>query len=156
MNVVESTGAIAGKPAPTGIVQAVQDPHFKQRSLWEQACQQLGLSVLLTVSLSACTVGPDFHKPEATQIADWAKPARSAPSQAVSEPLNERWWDVFHDAQLSALTQRAMTEQPRPATGQQSPATKPRCPPGDHCGSLSEHRRHRQLRAQTQQRRRPE
>ncbi|PTT88008.1 RND transporter, partial [Pseudomonas sp. HMWF005] len=104
MNFVESAGAIAGKPAPTGIVQAVQDPHFKQRSPWEQACQQLGLSVLLTVSLSACTVGPDFHKPEATQIADWAKPARSAPSQAVSEPLTERWWDVFHDAQLSALT----------------------------------------------------
>jgi outer membrane protein TolC len=63
---------------------------------------------LLTLGLSACTVGPDFHKPEARQITDWAKPAKSAPSQAVSEPLNERWWEVFHDPQLSALTQRAM------------------------------------------------
>ena len=111
---VESAGAIAGKPAPTEGVQTGRDSHSKQSSLWELACQrrgpwqQLTLSALLTLGLSACTVGPDFHKPEATQITDWAKPAKSAPSQAVSEPLNERWWEVFHDPQLSALTQRAM------------------------------------------------
>ncbi|PTT27241.1 RND transporter, partial [Pseudomonas sp. HMWF021] len=64
---------------------------------------------MLALGLSACTVGPDFQKPESTQIADWAKPAKSAPGQAVSEPLSERWWEVFHDAQLSALTQRAMS-----------------------------------------------
>lgn len=74
----------------------------------EQACSRRGrlkpliVGALLAGSLTACTVGPDFHKPQATQIADWAKPARSAPGQAVSDPLNERWWEVFHDAQLSA------------------------------------------------------
>ncbi|UST95671.1 MULTISPECIES: efflux transporter outer membrane subunit [Pseudomonas] len=111
---VESVGLIAGKPAPTGVIGRLN--HFAQpaRSLWELACQrwrhrqQLTLSALLAVSLSACTVGPDFQKPEATQPADWAKPARSAPSQAVSEPLNERWWETFQDPQLSALTQRAL------------------------------------------------
>ena len=66
--------------------------------MWERACsrrgqwQQITLSALLAVSLTACTVGPDFQKPEATQITDWAKPAESAPSQAVSDPLQERWW----------------------------------------------------------------
>jgi outer membrane protein TolC len=62
---------------------------------------------LLTLGLSACTVGPDFHKPEARQITDWAKPANPPPAR-VSEPLGERWWEVFNDPQLSALTQRAM------------------------------------------------
>jgi NodT family efflux transporter outer membrane factor (OMF) lipoprotein len=109
-----STGLIAGKPAPTGSVGGAMQFGQSAQSLWELACQrwgqwqQISLSALLTVTLTACTVGPDFQKPETTQIADWAKPAKSAPSQAVSEPLNERWWEVFHDPQLSALTQRAV------------------------------------------------
>ena len=74
------------------------------------------MTIALSLSaLAACTVGPDFQKPEATQISDWAKPSKSAPSQAVSEPLNERWWEVFHDAQLSALTQRAVSSRCLPA-----------------------------------------
>ncbi|WP_426232665.1 efflux transporter outer membrane subunit [Pseudomonas sp. TWP3-2] len=111
----ESTDAIAGKPAPTGVVQAVQSLDCKQSPLWELACQRLGqwqrltLSALLAVGLTACTVGPDFEKPATTQISEWAKPAKSAPSQAVSEPMNERWWEVFKDPQLSALTQRALS-----------------------------------------------
>lgn len=61
------------------------------------------MTVVLSLSaLAACTVGPDYQKPETTRIAEWAKPAKTAVSQAVSEPLNERWWEVFHDAQLSA------------------------------------------------------
>ncbi|MFJ2537176.1 TolC family protein [Pseudomonas sp. NPDC087614] len=82
--------------------------------VWERACsrrgqlQRLISTVVIAAGLTACTVGPDFQKPVATQIADWAKPAKSAPGQAVSEPLNERWWEVFHDPQLSALTQRAV------------------------------------------------
>ena len=81
---VESVGLIAGKPAPTGVIGRLN--HFAQpaQSLWELACQrwghrqQLTLSALLAVSLSACTVGPDFQKPAATQPADWAKPADGA------------------------------------------------------------------------------
>jgi NodT family efflux transporter outer membrane factor (OMF) lipoprotein len=62
------------------------------------------------LSLNACTVGPDFHKPETTEITEWAKPAKSAASQAVTETLAERWWEVFHDPKLSALSQRALTD----------------------------------------------
>ncbi|HWH87381.1 MAG TPA: efflux transporter outer membrane subunit [Pseudomonas sp.] len=102
---VESAVAFASRLALT------RAPHSKW---WERACSrsrqwhQLTLSALLAVTLSACTVGPDFQKPQATQIADWAKPSQSAASKAVSEPLNERWWEIFHDPQLSALTQRAL------------------------------------------------
>ena len=44
------------------------------------------LVVVSLFGLSACTVGPDFHKPEATQIADWAKPAKSAPAKWSVNP----------------------------------------------------------------------
>ncbi|WP_177434369.1 efflux transporter outer membrane subunit [Pseudomonas sp. NDM] len=102
---VESAVAFASRLAPT---------FCNAFPLWERPCsrkrqwQQLTLSTLLAVSLGACTVGPDFQKPAATQPADWAKPVQSAPSQAVNEPLNERWWETFQDPQLSALTQRAL------------------------------------------------
>jgi NodT family efflux transporter outer membrane factor (OMF) lipoprotein len=65
---------------------------------------------LLAISLTACTVGPDFHKPQATTIAEWAKPAKTAASQAVTDSLDERWWETFNDAQLSALTRRVMAD----------------------------------------------
>ncbi|KRP58144.1 efflux transporter outer membrane subunit [Pseudomonas trivialis] len=68
----------------------------------------LALSVL---SLSACTVGPDFHTPQGPHVERWREPqGRQADSRAVADPLQERWWDVFHDAQLSALTRRALTD----------------------------------------------
>ncbi|MDC6663154.1 hypothetical protein N4Q66_26910, partial [Leclercia adecarboxylata] len=66
---------------------------------------------LSLITLSACTVGPDFQRPESPQINQWSEPqGRQAASRAVSDPLQERWWDVFHDAQLSALTRRALSD----------------------------------------------
>ena len=68
------------------------------------------LVMLSLVALSACTVGPDFQKPQAEQIAEWSKPSQAAASQATDETMNERWWEVFNDPKLSALTQRALTD----------------------------------------------
>ena len=70
-----------------------------------------GLALVLSVvSLSACTVGPDFQKPQAPHIEAWSKPSKAAASQAVADTLDERWWDVFRDPKLSALSQRALTD----------------------------------------------
>ncbi|MFP3681146.1 efflux transporter outer membrane subunit [Pseudomonas sp. SIMBA_041] len=71
---------------------------------------QLTFCALLIMSLSACTVGPDFHKPQARQITEWSKPAKPAAGEAVTADMNERWWEVFNDPKLSALTQRALTD----------------------------------------------
>ncbi|MEG3003148.1 MAG: hypothetical protein RR855_21635, partial [Comamonas sp.] len=61
--------------------------------------------------MGACTVGPDFKRPDAQPATQWAEPqGRQAASRAVSDPLEEQWWDVFHDAQLSALVRRALTD----------------------------------------------
>ena len=73
--------------------------------------KHLAWLTLSLISLSACTVGPDFQRPESPQINQWSEPqGRQAASRAVSDPLQERWWDVFHDAQLSALTRRALSD----------------------------------------------
>ena len=66
--------------------------------------------VLSLFSISACTVGPDFQKPQARQITEWSKPTKPAASEAVTSDMNEHWWEVFNDPKLSALTQRALTD----------------------------------------------
>ncbi|WP_411835961.1 efflux transporter outer membrane subunit [Pseudomonas chlororaphis subsp. aurantiaca] len=62
------------------------------------------------LSLAACTVGPDFLRPEGPRVEAWASPQKAAPSQVVTSPLDERWWDVFNDPQLSALSRRVLTD----------------------------------------------
>ncbi|PQV54201.1 efflux transporter outer membrane subunit [Paraburkholderia sp. BL21I4N1] len=63
------------------------------------------------LSLTACTVGPDFHRPAAALPARWevgqTTPSLSAaPSQIVDGALDPLWWNVFHDAELSSLITR--------------------------------------------------
>jgi NodT family efflux transporter outer membrane factor (OMF) lipoprotein len=70
------------------------------RSVW-------ALSLL---SLAACSVGPDFQPPQAQQVSAWSVPDKAAASQAVSRDMDERWWDVFHDPQLSALSHRVLSD----------------------------------------------
>ena len=68
------------------------------------------LCALLVMSLTACTVGPDFQKPHTQQIAEWSKPQKMAGSQVIAATMDERWWEVFQDPKLKALTQRSLTD----------------------------------------------
>ena len=113
---VDGADAIASKLAPTRVMCDVQDFRITESPLWERARSRRGhqprltFSALLMLSLSACTVGPDFHKPQPTHITEWSKPSKAATSQVIAETMNERWWEVFNDPKLSALTQRALTD----------------------------------------------
>ncbi|MCK9797017.1 efflux transporter outer membrane subunit [Pseudomonas sp. MAFF 302030] len=68
------------------------------------------LLLLSVLALSACSVGPDFQRPEGPQAGHWSMPQQQGASQAVHGAMQERWWDVFHDAQLSALSRRVLTD----------------------------------------------
>ena len=73
--------------------------------------RKLALLTMSMISLGACTVGPDFKRPDTQSAMQWAEPqGRQAASRAVSDPLEEQWWDVFHDRQLSALVRRALSD----------------------------------------------
>ncbi|KAF0864874.1 efflux transporter outer membrane subunit [Pseudomonas sp. LD120] len=65
---------------------------------------------LSLLALGACSVGPDFQRPRATQVQAWSVPAQGAASRAVDSPMQERWWEVFNDSQLSALSRRALSD----------------------------------------------
>nr|WP_220792022.1 efflux transporter outer membrane subunit [Gluconacetobacter azotocaptans] len=74
----------------------------------------VGLSVVAT----GCAVGPDFRKPAPWTPPHWAGPGElsaRAPKGPVANDIMDAtpdpaWWDVFHDAELSALERRVASE----------------------------------------------
>jgi len=110
------SGPIASRLAPTGDLGLARGLQRDAGPMWERACSRWDhwplkpVIVLLMAALSACSVGPDFQRPETQQIAQWPTPARAAASQVIDTDMNERWWEVFNDPALSALTRRAVTD----------------------------------------------
>ncbi|MBB2180516.1 efflux transporter outer membrane subunit [Gluconacetobacter tumulicola] len=75
----------------------------------------IGLSALA----GGCAVGPDFHTPASWTPPHWAGPGSSPPTGPVTGPVTSdisdaapdpAWWDVFHDAELSALERRVASQ----------------------------------------------
>ncbi len=63
-------------------------------------------SALAAVLLGGCTVGPDFHRPDAS--ASWwgAEPKQVASLTTYGGVVDALWWDSFRDPELSALVGR--------------------------------------------------
>lgn len=70
----------------------------------------LTLLAMAVLGLSACSVGPDFQRPAASEPGAWPQPLQPAASQAVNAPLEERWWEVFQDERLVQLCRRVMAQ----------------------------------------------
>ncbi|MGZ0703592.1 efflux transporter outer membrane subunit [Pseudomonas piscis] len=101
----EPLGAVAQAARQGCLASATHWNGSKLPRHWPRTLLALGL-----VSLAACSVGPDFQRPQATQLQTWPAPAQAAASQAVDSALQERWWDVFNDPHLSALSRRVLTD----------------------------------------------
>ncbi len=77
--------------------------------------RRVGLSALAFVLLlSSCTVGPKYSRPNVPAAPAYSEPApqsfQESPGWATAKPsdalLKGRWWEVFQDADLSALEER--------------------------------------------------
>jgi outer membrane protein, multidrug efflux system len=67
-------------------------------------------ALLLSAGLAGCTVGPNYHRPDAPVAAHWdvAEPWReSAPKDALGKG---DWWAVFHDDDLNSLEKQTLLE----------------------------------------------
>jgi hypothetical protein len=63
----------------------------------------LGLSALL----SACTVGPDYHKPETSLPQDWTSTSATIVLNNDTRSA-QNWWQNFHDPLLNQLIKLAI------------------------------------------------
>lgn len=61
------------------------------------------LVLALSIALGACTVGPDYRRPELAVPAHWT--AINAPASQVDA---NRWWQQFHDPVLNRLVSDAL------------------------------------------------
>ena len=67
------------------------------------------------LAISGCSVGPDFKRPSLWSPSAWIPHSRdqagNQPTSIISvvdpAPPDPRWWDIFHDPELSALEARA-------------------------------------------------
>ena len=66
--------------------------------------------VASAVMLAACTVGPDYKRPQAEVPPAWNTDSYwrvAAPSHA---PLDPDWWNVYRDATLASLETQALAQ----------------------------------------------
>jgi NodT family efflux transporter outer membrane factor (OMF) lipoprotein len=64
------------------------------------------LSATLII-LTGCSVGPDFHSPDAQLPNAWQRTAQPVESITVSHPIEKAWWTQFNDTLLTSLVERA-------------------------------------------------
>ncbi|HEX9435209.1 MAG TPA: efflux transporter outer membrane subunit [Burkholderiales bacterium] len=63
-------------------------------------------ALLLTVTLTACAVGPDYRKPEMPAPAQFKELEGWGQAQPKDELPRGSWWTMFGDAELDALMKR--------------------------------------------------
>jgi multidrug efflux system outer membrane protein len=72
----------------------------------------LALALSSALLLNGCMVGPNFQPPQANVPAAWtgvSERQAAHPSMTTSQPADlTRWWQKFHDPQLTALVEQAM------------------------------------------------
>ncbi len=64
--------------------------------------------VLPGLMLAACSVGPDFHRPDNHLPASWSHTPQSV-ATATDPAALAHWWRRFHDPALTALVEQAVT-----------------------------------------------
>lgn len=81
-------------------------------------------TLALALAAAGCTVGPDFHRPEAPPVAAWVEgglpdatvatpgPGGDAQRFLHDRPLPARWWTGFGSAGLDALVAAALRANP--------------------------------------------
>lgn len=68
------------------------------------------LAVWVGAAVSACTVGPDFHPPDAKAPSVWGPERTDVPSRTIAADVNPQWWSSFNDPELSSLVDRLVAQ----------------------------------------------
>jgi outer membrane protein, multidrug efflux system len=65
--------------------------------------------IVAAVTVSACKVGPNYHRPNVQIPASFRAPSEAQQAQAQASSFADMpWWQVFHDPQLQTLIRAAL------------------------------------------------
>src|SRR5579864_6725422 len=88
------------------------------------------IAALALALLSGCTVGPDFHRPEAPAVPRYTREPLPPKTASADVPggdeqkfvenldISHQWWTLFESPALSALIDRALHASPTLAAAQ--------------------------------------
>lgn len=65
--------------------------------------------MMCAACLTACAVGPDYHKPAAQVPEQWQPIAPWQPAVPEDAQLKDKWWELFLDPVLNPLMEQALT-----------------------------------------------
>ena len=85
----------------------VKSPRSKAPSAAGPCIVGFATCLLILIGISGCMVGPNYTRPKADLSDAWLD-IKTSPQNGVSD--DERWWNTFHDPRLTALIDRALTE----------------------------------------------
>jgi len=67
---------------------------------------QRTLSLASMLLIGACTVGPDYNKPDIASGPHWHRSMTDAESRPEESPADPQWWTIYRDPVLTALEQQ--------------------------------------------------
>src|SRR5580658_1064057 len=77
------------------------------------AATAIGVALFCAVLwLAGCSVGPNYHRPDAPTPAAWKAEGPWRPGDPRDQIPKGEWWKVFGDADLDALETQAMGANP--------------------------------------------
>ena len=113
--------------------------------------QHGGLSVLIISSLSlvvltACSVGPDFRRPDPPDVKTYTQ--TELPGETAASPVTggeaqrfrfghdipAEWWNLFHSEALNEVIRQALVRQPQPIVWEEDATQPPQAEPEDSAG----------------------
>jgi multidrug efflux system outer membrane protein len=74
--------------------------------------QALTAAAILAISLVGCSVGPNYHRPDAPTAPAWKAEDPWRPGEPRDQFPKGEWWKIFGDADLDALEAQAMDANP--------------------------------------------
>ncbi|RYE46280.1 MAG: hypothetical protein EOP21_06380 [Hyphomicrobiales bacterium] len=82
-----------------------RSPGSMSRSSTGTMISRIGTSIAMTMTLTACAIGPDFKSPEPPAVQGYL------PGQTVTRAIDVpgRWWEKFRSAQLNRLVEDGLT-----------------------------------------------
>ena len=73
-----------------------------------------GLAALL---LAGCTVGPDYHRPEAPSVVSLTRQPVDAMRTATQNDVPQQWWKAYGSPRINALVEQALSRNPNVEAG---------------------------------------
>ena len=77
----------------------------------------VGIFGLAALHLAGCTVGPDYHRPEAPSVVSLTRQPVDAMRTATPDHIQPQWWKAYGSPRINVLVEQALNRNPNVEAG---------------------------------------